>query len=97
MRRLLTAEPALLIGAIQATLALAVAFGLELSAEQVGAIVATTGAVMALVTRQAVVAPATAVRMTRAAATIAAAGGAVEPTVRGVANEVGGLVAAAAP
>lgn len=44
-------EPALVIGAVQAVLALVVAFGLKLSVEQTGAILAATAAVLAVVTR----------------------------------------------
>jgi hypothetical protein len=44
-------EPALVIGAVQAIIALAVAFGLGLSAEQTGAILAASAAILALVTR----------------------------------------------
>ena len=48
---MLQREPALIIGAIQAVLALVIAFGLDLSPEQVGAILAASSAVLALVTR----------------------------------------------
>ncbi len=44
-------EPALIIGALQAALALAVSFGLQLTAEQVGAIMTLAAAVFAIVTR----------------------------------------------
>lgn len=44
-------EPAAILGAIQAALALAVSFGLKLDAEQVGAIMALAAAVVALVVR----------------------------------------------
>lgn len=44
-------EPALVIGAVQAILALVIAFGFDLSNEQVGAILAVTAALLALVTR----------------------------------------------
>lgn len=57
--RFLAAEPALIIGAAQAALALAVSFGLDLDPEQVGAIMAFVAAVLALLLRQAVVSPAT--------------------------------------
>ena len=46
------AEPALVAGAVQAVLALIVAFGVPLSDEQVGAILAVSAAVLALVVRQ---------------------------------------------
>lgn len=51
MRRAWKLEPVLVLGAVQAILALAVAFGLDLSAEQVGAIVAASAAVLSVVTR----------------------------------------------
>lgn len=44
-------EPALILGAIQTVLALAIAFGLDLSNEQTGAILAASAAVLAVVTR----------------------------------------------
>lgn len=44
-------EPVLITGVVQAVLALVVAFGLDLSQEQVGAILAVTAAVLALVAR----------------------------------------------
>lgn len=52
-------EPALILGAVQAIIALVVAFGVELSNEQTGALLAVTAAVLAVVTRQSVYAPAT--------------------------------------
>ena len=60
MKSLLRSEPALIIGLVQAALALAVAFGLNLSPGQVGAVTAFAAAVLALVVRQAVVSPASA-------------------------------------
>lgn len=45
-------EPALIVGAVQAVLALAVAFGVDLTPQQVGMILAATAAVLAVVTRQ---------------------------------------------
>ena len=45
-------EPALVSGLVTAVIALAVAFGLDLSEEQVGSILAVVAAVMALVVRQ---------------------------------------------
>jgi len=60
-------EPALIIGAAQAIIALAVAFGFELSNEQTGALLAVTAAVLAVCTRQSVYAPATVETMTAAA------------------------------
>ena len=44
-------EPAAIAGVVQAVLALLVAFGLDLSPEQVGAILAVTAAVLGLVVR----------------------------------------------
>lgn len=51
MKSLWSREPAAILGALQAVIALAISFGLELSAEQVGAVVAATAAVLALITR----------------------------------------------
>lgn len=45
-------EPALILAAVQAALALVVAFGLNLTAEQVGAILAASAAVLGVITRQ---------------------------------------------
>lgn len=47
----MTREPALIAGLIQAVLGLLLAFGVNLSQEQVGAIMAVTAAVLALVVR----------------------------------------------
>lgn len=44
-------EPALALGFVQTVLGLVLAFGLDLSNEQVGAIMAVTAAALALVTR----------------------------------------------
>lgn len=44
-------EPALTLGVVQAAIALLVAFGAELSPEQVGAIVAFSATVLSWVTR----------------------------------------------
>ena len=44
-------EPALVLGAVQALIAMAVGFGLEVTAEQVGLIVAAAAAVLSVVTR----------------------------------------------
>lgn len=44
-------EPVLVSGLVQALLAAAVAFGVDLTDEQVGALLAVTAAVLALVTR----------------------------------------------
>lgn len=51
MTKLWGREPALILGAIQTALALAVAFGLDLSAEQTGAILAASAAILAVITR----------------------------------------------
>lgn len=47
-------EPALILAAVQAVLALALAFGFDLTEEQVGAVLAVTAALLGLVTRQSV-------------------------------------------
>lgn len=44
-------EPALFYGVVNATIALAVSFGLDLKPDQIGAILAVTSAFLALVTR----------------------------------------------
>ena len=46
------AEPALVAGVVQAVLALLLAFGVPLSDEQVGAILALSAAVLAVAVRQ---------------------------------------------
>lgn len=66
--KLLRSEPALVIGALQALLTVAISFGLHWSVEQVGAVTAAAAAVLAVVVRQAVVAPDTAVDITQQAA-----------------------------
>ena len=48
----LRTEPALVAGVVQALLALLLAFGVPLSDEQVGAIIAVSAAVLAIVVRQ---------------------------------------------
>ena len=45
-------EPAVIIGAIQAAIALAVSFGLKLTTDQIGAIVAIAAVVLSIVLRQ---------------------------------------------
>lgn len=50
-------NPALLIGLLEAVLALAVAFGVDLTKEQMGAVVAAIVAVGAIATRQSVHGP----------------------------------------
>lgn len=52
MVKLLKSEPAAVAGAVQAVIALVVAFGLSLSADQIGAIMAVVAAALALVVRQ---------------------------------------------
>lgn len=44
-------EPALFYGAVNSVLALVLAFGVDLSTEQTGAILAVTSALLALITR----------------------------------------------
>lgn len=56
--KIFSKEPALIIGVVQAVIVLGVSFGLHLSTEQTGAILTATTAVLAIVTRQSVVAPA---------------------------------------
>lgn len=48
----LSGEPVLVLAVVQAVLALAVAFGLGLSGEQVGAILAVSAAILGLIARQ---------------------------------------------
>ena len=45
-------EPAVILGALQATLALGLSFGLQLTPAQIGAIMAAAAAILALVVRQ---------------------------------------------
>lgn len=49
---LLKSEPALVAGVVAAVLALVVSFGVHLSTEQVGAIMAVVSAVLAIIVRQ---------------------------------------------
>lgn len=51
-------EPVLILGVVQAALALAVSFGLELSGEQTGAVMAFSAAVLSLIARRTVTSPA---------------------------------------
>lgn len=44
-------EPAMILAVVQAALALVAVFGLRLSAEQIGAVLALTAAVLGLLTR----------------------------------------------
>jgi hypothetical protein len=48
-------EPAVILGALQAILALGISFGLHLNPTQIGAITAAAAAVLALVVRQQVI------------------------------------------
>lgn len=48
----LSQEPVLVLAVVQATLALVVSFGLQLTGEQVGAILAVSAAVLGLIARQ---------------------------------------------
>lgn len=52
MQSLWNREPALVLAVVQTVLALLIAFGADLSAEQVGAILAVSAAVLGLITRQ---------------------------------------------
>ena len=60
MSNLWNREPAAIVAAFEAVLALALAFGLQLDAEQVAAIMAAVTAVLGLVVRHTVTSPATA-------------------------------------
>lgn len=51
MTRLWGREPALILAAAQAILALAVTFGLDLTVEQTGAILAAAAAILGVITR----------------------------------------------
>lgn len=64
---LIKAEPVLTQGVIQSGMALGAALGLHLSAEQTGAILAATAAILSLITRRTVspTMPAAAVPMAR--------------------------------
>ena len=52
-------EPALILAAVQAAIALAVGFGLSWTAEQVSLVLAFTAAVLGVIARRAVTSPAT--------------------------------------
>lgn len=58
MKSLWNREPAAILGALQAVLALAITFGIGLTVEQVGAILAASAALLAVLLRQTVTAPA---------------------------------------
>ena len=51
MKNLWNREPALILGVVQTVLALLLAFGVDLTVEQTGAILAVSAAVLAVVTR----------------------------------------------
>jgi len=51
---LIRSEPVLILGGVQASLALGAAFGLHLTGEQVGALVSASAALLSIVCRQAV-------------------------------------------
>lgn len=57
MKNFWKAEPALILGFVQAVLALAITFGIGLTVEQVGAILAASAALLGLLTRSQVTAP----------------------------------------
>lgn len=52
MKGIFGREPALILGLVQTVLALVLAFGVDLDSEQVGAILAVSAAVLAVITRQ---------------------------------------------
>lgn len=52
MKNLWDTEPVLILGAVQAILALFVSFGLDLTADQTAAIVAASAAVLSVVVRR---------------------------------------------
>lgn len=106
LRRLLATEPALLLGFVQAAIALAVAFGAGFTPGQVGAITAFVAALLALALRQTVVAPTglTEVARKTAEALSGPSAGAVgtvtkngEEIINTVVSEVGGLAGGLAP
>lgn len=63
MIKIFDREPAAILAALQSILALAVGFGLKLTAAQVTLILAASAAVLGLVTRQVVTSPATAAKL----------------------------------
>lgn len=69
-------EPAVILGVLQAALALAIGFGLKISPEQMGLIMAFAAAVVALVVRQNVFSQQSVEKIV-AAATVAGAEGAM--------------------
>lgn len=56
-------NPALIVGLVQAIIALGVAFGLDLTPEQIGAVLAVLAGIMALVVRSQVTGPVTASKL----------------------------------
>ncbi len=52
--KIFKAEPALFLALVNSVIALVLAFGVQLSADQIGAILAVTSALLGLLTRQAV-------------------------------------------
>lgn len=58
MGKLWGREPAMVLAAVQAVIALAVGFGLDWSAEQVALVVSASAAVLGLITRSQVTPPA---------------------------------------
>lgn len=54
MSKIFSREPSLISGAVAAVIALVVAFGVDLSADKVGAIMAVVAAVLALLVRSSV-------------------------------------------
>lgn len=52
MNNLWNREPVLILAAVQTSIALAIAFGTHLTAEQTGAIMAFTAAILGIITRQ---------------------------------------------
>lgn len=106
MKKLLSSEPALFLGLLQAAVALAVSFGLDLSPEQVGALMAFSAALLAVVLRQTVVSATGLVQVAKntaeslsgpsagAVGTVTAKGAEIVDTV---VSEVGGLLPKLAP
>lgn len=58
MKNIWNAEPTMIVAVVQAFIALIVSFGIHLSSEQVGAIMALTSAILGLVVRSQVHSPA---------------------------------------
>jgi hypothetical protein len=68
MNKFWNREPAMFMATIQAAIALGISFGLDLTGDQVGAIMAFSAAVLGLVTRSQVFPAAKTVQMTEEAA-----------------------------